>query len=703
MKHLLLSTIICLLFSFKGNSTHIIGSTLEYEHIGNDDYIVKVTLRRDGSPVNALFPTIVELDVYTSYGAQNLNAFTLPRDTIIDILTADTNYTCNYSFQYNIQVATYIDTITITNNPGMYLAYQVCCRSFSINNILNPGDKKSTVYSFIPPVSNTVNSSAHWDSVVPPYYKIGTNLSVDFSASDADGDSLVYNLYTPFDYFSGFDPQQSNPDKLLFNPVTWENGYSQNQPLHLNPLSNGGVTLDPNTGIMTGTLQDMGVYVIGIKCDEYRNGTKINSIYRDLTLFSVDFFSTAFETNQTCSNEIEFINNSVVADDSCIWNFGDGSPDFATINSDTVYHQFPGTNSSYNVLLITSPNTSCADTIFHTVILDSFSIDIVLPDTIYVTDSLQLSITHQLDSTFEFIDWEINQSLSFTTLSDTTLTLNTGYNYITAEMSNNAGCTISSNDSILVLNTPLLNINFNLDNSTLMDTLYLTSNTSNLSSIQWSSNGDGIFLPDNTSTNVKYALGTADKLDSSVVIFLNGNIYARSSLIDSISFDFHASNFSTSNNLTVNETVSFYEQVQNNIPITSWKWKFGNGDISTISNPTYVYSASNTYLVTLEANNENEYFITSKNIFIGESDVSLPEEFGSTSITFINTPVHFAAVKESDDHLEIQVINSIGQVIKKDIFITDFKINKEYLSTGLFIVVIKDQKGEFITRSFVVN
>ena len=49
--------------------------------------------------------------------------------------------------------------------------------------------------------------------------------------------------------------------------------------------------------------------------------------------------------------------------------------------------------------------------------------------------------------------------------------------------------------------------------------------------------------------------------------------------------------FTSSNNVTCSGTVSFYDNSLN-IP-SSWIWSFGDGNTSTLQNPTYIYKSRN--------------------------------------------------------------------------------------------------------------
>ncbi|MBU1570212.1 MAG: PKD domain-containing protein, partial [Proteobacteria bacterium] len=64
------------------------------------------------------------------------------------------------------------------------------------------------------------------------------------------------------------------------------------------------------------------------------------------------------------------------------------------------------------------------------------------------------------------------------------------------------------------------------------------------------------------------------------------------------------SNFSISpSSVTINETVYFNGSLSTDSDgrIVNWEWNFGDGNTSTLQNPTHTYASDGTYTVTLYA------------------------------------------------------------------------------------------------------
>ena len=98
----------------------------------------------------------------------------------------------------------------------------------------------------------------------------------DHSATDIDGDSLVYEFCNPLlTNVPGFyinPPGAPDYPDLVFNP-----GYSFDYPINSDPAFD----IDPETGLITGTPTLMGQFVVGICVKEYRDGVLLSTTNRD--------------------------------------------------------------------------------------------------------------------------------------------------------------------------------------------------------------------------------------------------------------------------------------------------------------------------------------------------------------------------------------------------------------------------------------
>lgn len=123
------------------------------------------------------------------------------------------------------------------------------------------------------------NNSAVFNQFPPLFLCVNQPFTFNHSASDADGDSLAYSLYTPYEGDNGvgaLDPSFTNSNVAVFPTVNFLAGYTTNNPLGASPFN-----LDPVTGILTGTPGMIGQFVVGVKVREFRNGVYVSETLRD--------------------------------------------------------------------------------------------------------------------------------------------------------------------------------------------------------------------------------------------------------------------------------------------------------------------------------------------------------------------------------------------------------------------------------------
>ncbi len=357
MKYLLLLASLVLLFS-PSLATHIVGGSLTYEHLGGSSYKVKLKLYRDCAPGNAGFPSSANVQVRNGDGTNPSMNFSMPQQGIIQLDPPIDS--CAVDPGICVEEAVYTAVATLPpNSEGYHLYTQFYARNNSIINILNPGSTGESFNTYIPsPFEWLSNSSPTWVNFPPVFVCQGEDVNFDHSATDANGDSLVYSLYTPYDNINPTFNGNPIPDNIQFTPINWQTGYSAN-----NPLNNSGTPLivDPQTGQLSGIPEDLGQYVVGIKCEEYRNGEKIGEIVRDFQFNVVDCppaDDAAIGPVTGCSgNTVDMINASSAGATDFYWDFGDGN----NVQAYEPSHTYPGIGD-YTITLIAQYGTVCADT-----------------------------------------------------------------------------------------------------------------------------------------------------------------------------------------------------------------------------------------------------------------------------------------------------------------------------------------------------
>ncbi|MBK7873302.1 MAG: gliding motility-associated C-terminal domain-containing protein [Saprospiraceae bacterium] len=391
------------------HATHIVGGEMNYTCLGNDKYEITLTIFRDcfyGDP-NAWFDNPASIGVFDTNN-QLLGQFLVPlvgNDTLNPVLSGECFVAppsvCVHTTTYRVEVELPFRT------GGYQLAYQRCCRNQTLLNIVNPLASGATYGVTISERALLeCNSNPKFQSWPPIYICVGEPINFDQSAIDADGDSIVYKLCEPWLGANQQIPRPQPPNPPPYEPVVWQSPpYGLNNML--NAVPNGApLRIDLKTGILTGTPNTIGQFVVGICIEEYRDGELISTTRRDFQ-YNVGICGrpTAgfFAPEVQCGDlEVNFANESVETN-SFLWQFGDG----ATSDEQSPSFTFADTGT-YQVRLIVEPGTVCADTFERSIQLlpatlkPDFSFDFL-----ECNDSLTLSILDaSSDSASEIIDWD---------------------------------------------------------------------------------------------------------------------------------------------------------------------------------------------------------------------------------------------------------------------------------------------------------
>jgi len=343
------------------HATHIIGGEVFYECQGNDDYLITLKIYRDCTS-NTPFDADASIGFFDQSGNMAFTTFfSFPGSTNVP---NNTSNPC-WSAPPNICVeeAIYWDIVNIPPIPGGYdVVYQRCCRNGTIVNINTPGAVGSTYLAHIPDSALvSCNSSPFYNEFPPTVLCVGAPLVFDHSATDIDGDSLVYELCTPYVGADQFDPMPVPPPAPPYGLVPWLAGYSTSDPMDATPI----LELDPQTGLLTGTPTQIGQYVVGVCVNEYRNGVLLSTNKRDFQFNVAPCISNVVSAIQDqtifCDGlTVDFHNLSMNSQDY-LWDFGDPNTllDTSTSADPTYTYQDTGV---YIITLIANPAWPCADT-----------------------------------------------------------------------------------------------------------------------------------------------------------------------------------------------------------------------------------------------------------------------------------------------------------------------------------------------------
>ena len=161
---------------------------------------------------------------------------------------------------------------------GYNISYQRCCLNPHPVNLNDPNNLAISCSIRIPPSGVTTHNSSAVFTHYPPFIiAVNTPLTFDFSATDADGDSLSYAFCTAYSGDLTFNVKPDPPAAPPFTPITYIAPFTYSNPMACAvPLA-----IDPLTGMLTGIPNALGQYLITICCSEWRHGVLINTTQRE--------------------------------------------------------------------------------------------------------------------------------------------------------------------------------------------------------------------------------------------------------------------------------------------------------------------------------------------------------------------------------------------------------------------------------------
>ncbi|MBK8955379.1 MAG: gliding motility-associated C-terminal domain-containing protein [Saprospiraceae bacterium] len=284
-------------------AAHIIGGEMYYECLGYGSngadttrrrYLITIKLYRDCASSGANFDNPLGFTIFRQQGNSWVNTRSGQG--------ANSEYRVNLQQpvsqidppQYpclilppNIcgEAGTYQLEVELPIISSKYLVvWQRCCRNNTITNIVDPESTGATYFIEIhPEAQRTCNSSPRFINFPPTVLCVNAPFNFDHSAFDSEGDQLVYEFCEPLTGGGrvGGNNCQSvipTPDCIPpYTPVQYRFPYTALFPLGGNPQ----VTINTLNGIITGTPDAIGQFVVGVCVYEYRNGVLLSVLKRD--------------------------------------------------------------------------------------------------------------------------------------------------------------------------------------------------------------------------------------------------------------------------------------------------------------------------------------------------------------------------------------------------------------------------------------
>jgi len=203
---------------------------------------------------------------------------------------------------------TFVKTYALpASTTGYVISYQRCCWNASIVNINDPSNAGITISCAIPPTA-TINNSALFRNESPQLACLNKPFYFDHSATDADGDSLSYGFSAALNGLGNSTNSKPTPLPPPYDSLAYNAPYSTQNPVSAAPA----LTIDPVTGIISGTPNLQGRYVMSVVCYEWRAGQLINKVVRDFEVVVAECDNNVFgavagpDTTILVGNSVQF-------------------------------------------------------------------------------------------------------------------------------------------------------------------------------------------------------------------------------------------------------------------------------------------------------------------------------------------------------------------------------------------------------------
>ncbi len=369
-----------LLWFSPSHAKHITGGEMIYDYLygsGNTrTYKITLILFRDENCTGncAQMPAFVRIGIYnnddnTPYNGIGTSA-TIDKDldSVVGPLSLVNTPGCITSVPNLVyKVGFYSIIVTLKNNNNGYTAaYQTCCRISNIANIIPTGTNgEGATYPAFIPGNNQLGPSPLNGDRSPRFSRTisvvcyDNAFSLDFSATDPNGDSLVYTLCSGYNGGSATDASPIEPTP--YGDLIYQSGFSGIFPLGPN------ATINPSTGIITGVAPAPGKYVVSVCVSSYRNGEYISTHRKDfiITVAGCNFANASLSPEYiTCdgfSYTFSNLSNSPLNLTS-YWDFGDPNSlqnNFSNLSNPT--HVFSDTGVYRVKLVVNKDDPVCAD------------------------------------------------------------------------------------------------------------------------------------------------------------------------------------------------------------------------------------------------------------------------------------------------------------------------------------------------------
>lgn len=485
-------------------------------------------------------------------------------------LTSSNNQGCSGTFSKNI--------LLTTENPSVWANKYLACTNQPVNYYCSSSNFMAYLWDFGDGTSSSLQNPVH-------SYNSGGTYQVKLKYTEANG-CIHYvalqnsvKIKNPVANFNFSFANGCNSQTLNFTNLST----GATSPLSLHSKWNfGDGSAEEWTESPTHTYSTNGTYQVTLTIDHDNNC--FNSIVKTVYIYpaTADF---SFTQNTTCFPITATFHDSSSIATSWLWDFGDG----ATSTSQNPVHIYTVEPTAEISLTITDAN-GCTATITKS------------PVVFFFTD-FSASLTEGCTpANIDFSDASLNANQWLWNFGDGTTStlqnpnhtyLNNGINSVSLISKSPDGCSDTTIFNSITVNKP--QANFISANPTNCSPALVTFNDLSTDAASWLWDfGDG-------STSVNQHPGHIYNIPGfyTIKLIVTNNIGCTDTLIrvDYIKVPGPYANFSASANQScAGSMIQFNDLSVNAI---SWAWNFGDGNTSTLQNPSTSYQNSGQYVVSL--------------------------------------------------------------------------------------------------------
>lgn len=391
------------------HATHIVGGEITYTCLGNDSFEIRLTVYRDCYNGVPWFDDPAYIGIY-DVNWKLVNKLSVSWDaTTHDTLPVTLDNPCFIAPpDVCVNRSTYKAITRLPFISGGYtFVYQRCCRNKLIRNLPDPLNTGISIIATITEKTlKECNSSAVYNKWPPVAICVHQPIDFDHSATDPDGDSLVYRICTPLNGPDSLNPQPNPPLPNKIIEVKWND-----PPYNLSNLLGGEpLTINPDNGFITGVPNTIGNFVVGVCVDEYRNDSIISTTRRDFQYNVADCgMPTAafFVPDKGCENQaVKFENQSIALFHQWYFDWNNNPDLTSSAYSPTFLYPDTGT---YTVALITVPGEPCADTMLQEIHIGALHINAAMTVELPTCDNNGMVVKAtdmSLDSVYGIDSWQ---------------------------------------------------------------------------------------------------------------------------------------------------------------------------------------------------------------------------------------------------------------------------------------------------------